>query len=224
MKPIIGIVHATRNAIEPMNEILAARLGQDATILNFMDEAMLALTQVKGATATEVVRRMGNILVSAAEAGAAVIVASCTSLAPAVEMARGQVHVPVIRVDVPLASEAASRFQKVSVVVTAETAIAPFRALLETTARAYGKTIESGFHFCPGAFEALSVGNEALHDSIVLNAITALTKEGTEAILLPQPSIARVSKKVPDDLGIAVLSSVDATVNQVAATLKSSGF
>jgi len=223
MKSIIGIIHATRNAIEPMNEVFAARLDPDAVILNFMDEAMWALTQMKGATAPDVVQRMRNILVSAEEAGAAVIVASCTSLSPAIESARKQVRVPVISVDMPLAAEAVSRFQKVTVVVTAVTSIAPFRALLETTASTYGKTIESSFYSCPGAFAALSDGNPTLHDSIVLNTITTSMREGAEAILLPQPSIARVTKKLPDDLGIPVLSSVDATANYVADILRSSG-
>jgi aspartate/glutamate racemase len=218
MKPIIGIVHATRNSLEPVNQVFAARLGQDATILNFLDEAMLAVTQADGALAPDVVRRMQNILVSAQEAGAAIIVASCTSLAPAIEAAREQVHVPVVRVDVPLAVEAVSRFQRVAVVVTAATAIVPFRELLEATASTCGKTIETSFRLCPGAFSALSDGDSGLHDTIVLDTITVLAAQGAEAILLPQPSTARVTRKVPRDLGIAVLSSLDATVNHVAAT------
>jgi aspartate/glutamate racemase len=220
MKPTIGIVHATRNAMEPMNDIFAARLGLDATILNFLDEAMLVLMQRKGAAAPDVVHRMQNILISAQEAGASVIVASCTSLAEAIERARIQVNIPVIRVDVPLAVEVVSRFQRVAVLASAQSAIEPFRTLLETKASAYGKKVEPSFHYCPGAFAALSSGNCAEHDRIVLDEISTVMKEGPEAILLPQPSLARVIRQIPSDLDVKVLSSVEAVVNQIAVTLR----
>jgi Asp/Glu/hydantoin racemase len=223
-KPIVGIVHATRNAIAPLNEVMAARLRVDATILNFLDEAMLSLSQTQGAVAPTVVRRMQSIFASAQEAGAVAIVASCTSLAPAVAAAQRQVQVPVIRVDVPLAEEAVSRFKNVAVVVTAETAVEPFRALLKATSDACDKAIQSSYHFCPGAFAALSDGNSALHNRIVLKTITSLATTGIDAILLPQPSTATIARHIPGELAIPVMSGVGAAADRVVALLNRIGW
>jgi len=84
MEPIVAIVHATRTAIEPINEVFATHLVA-AELLNFLDEAMVRLAWSKGVTSANVPSRMEGILVSAEKAGASLIVFSCTSFSPVID-------------------------------------------------------------------------------------------------------------------------------------------
>lgn len=219
IKPIVALIHATRNAIEPINEVFTAQLAQ-AEFLNFLDEAMLRSAWIEGVTSADVLNRMGSILVSAEKAGARLAVTSCTSLSPAIDRVCGKVSIPVLRIEVPLAEEAVSSLQNVGVVVTSESAIEPFKPLLEEQAEAKGKLLRAQFHFCEGAFAALSNNNPDLQDRIVLESVSKASRRGVDAILLPQVSITRIVSKLPVDLGISVLSSVYASVNRVRETMK----
>lgn len=219
MRPVVAIVHATRNAIGPINEVFGARL-QDAEVLNFLDEAMLVFAWRECVTAPVVLERMESIFLSAEKAGADLIVTSCSSLSPAVDMVRGKIRVPVLRNEVPLAEEAISRFRKVGVVATTRTAIDSFRQLLATTASAPDGVPRAVYRFCEGAFDALSANDSDTHDRMVVEEVCRLSRQKLDAILLPQVSVSRVVKKLPDGLPVPVLSSVYVSVGRVAEIIR----
>jgi Asp/Glu/hydantoin racemase len=214
MESIVAIIHATRNAIQPINEVFVPQL-EEIEILNFLDEAMLWVTQKKGVSNPDVLRRMEAILLSAERAGAEMIVSSCTSLSPAIDHALQKISVPVLKIEVALAEEIVPRYQRVRAVVTSTTTIAPIKEIIAAYGEATGKTIELHFHYCEGAFRALSNNQPEIHDQIVLEAIHANASKKPDAIILPQVSIARIVSRLDDQVEVPVLSSVHLSVSRV---------
>ena len=216
MKPILAIVHFTRAAIDPIQAVFGPRLSGDAGILHFLDEAIFFQMLRHGPQASAVLKRVGDLLVSAAGCGARLIVSSGSSLSPAIDLASDRVSVPVVKIESALAAEAVARFRDVAVVVTKSTNVEPFRNLLVGVSRAQGKRLRVRFSVQEAAFAALLDNAPDLHDKIVLETIAMIARDGAEAILLPQVSAARILPRLPPDVGVPVLSSVRLSVDVVA--------
>ncbi len=148
-------------------------------------------------------RRLAGYVQSAEDAGADVVLVTCSSVGPAVEAARPFVDIPVLRIDEPMADKAVQMARKIGVIATLSTTLEPTRALIQARADAQGREIETVTHLCSGAFEAVSSGDSATHDQIVREGLKDLMGQ-VEVIVLAQASMARVvdtlsaeEKKVP---------------------------
>jgi aspartate/glutamate racemase len=219
--PILAVVHFTRVAIEPVNEVFGATIGHEAEILNFLDEAIFRRMLRHGVLDARVLLRLESMLASAQAAGASVIVSSGSSLSPAVDRVAGCVSVPVLKVESRLAEEAVLRFQRVAVVVTKRSNIEPFGRLLEDIAAAHGQHLGIEFVVQEAAFDALVENRPDVHDRIVLDAIAAASQQGVDAVLLPQVSVARVMKALPIAPNVPVLSSAHLSAETVLQILRS---
>jgi aspartate/glutamate racemase len=211
---LIALVHFTRLAIEPINEIFRAEIGCHAEFLNFLDEAIFRRMLECGPLDPCVLHRMKAILTSAENAGATMIVSSGSSLSPAVDKVTTCVRTPVVKVESCLAEEA-MQFGRVAVVVTKRSNVEPFQRLLEETASVHGRRLH--VHFCveERAFDALLQNAPASHDRIVIDAIMAASQGQADAILLPQVSVARVIKSLPAGGTIPVLSSAHLSAKRI---------
>jgi Asp/Glu/hydantoin racemase len=216
MKPILAIVHFTRAAIDPIQAVFGPRLSGDVEILHFLDEAIFFHTLQHGPHASAVLKRVEDLLISAAGCGARVIVSSGSSLSPAIDLTSDRVSVPVVKIESALAAEAVARFRDVAVVVTKRSNVEPFKNLLDRLSRARGKRLRVRFSVQEAAFAALLDNAPDLHDEIVLQTIAMTAREGADAILLPQVSVARIMPRLPGDVGVPVLSSVPLSVEAVA--------
>jgi hypothetical protein len=221
MRPALGVVHFTRAAIDPINAAYGARLAKERIeVLNFLDEAILRDTVRDGPLSAIVLERLAVLLTSVQRAGACVILSSGSSLSPAIDRVADHVSVPVLKVESSLVSEAAARFRNVGVVVTKRTNVHPFGTALEQAGRLRGKDLRVRFHVRESAFDALLENAPDRHDAIVIEAIISAARDGVEAVLLPQVSVARAMTRLPD-LPVPVLSSVDASVAEVGRIVRS---
>jgi len=206
----IGFVH-TVLSLPPTFAALAEELVPGADVFHIADETLLGVTRREGKLTATTRRRVLGYVESAADAGADVVVVTCSSIGPAVEASRGFVDVPVLRIDEPMADEAVRLGRRIGVVATLSTTLDPTADLVRRRAEAAGKDVEVVAHLCEGAF-----GSDR-HDELVREGLRRMSGE-VDVIVLAQASMARVVEENPP---VPVLSSPRLGMQRVAELLAS---
>lgn len=170
----------------------------DAEVFHIVDESLLGVTRKTGKLTPATRRRVLGYVESAAEAGADLVVVTCSSIGPAVDASRDFVPVPVLRVDEPMADEAVRLGARIGVLATLRTTLEPTAELVERRARDAGLEVEVVARVCDGAFDALSAGDRERHDELVRDGLRGLARE-VDVVVLAQASMARVADTLPDD-------------------------
>jgi Asp/Glu/hydantoin racemase len=175
-----------------------------------VDAGLLAAVTAAGAVTDEIAARVRECAAFAERSGAFGILVTCSSLGPAVEAARGDVSIPVWRVDEPMAVEAAGLSDRIGVLATLPTTLAPTTDLIRR--HAPGADVRSVV--ADGAFAAFQAGRAAEHDAAVRQAARHLVDDGAGVVVLAQASMADA---VDGDLGVPVLTSPRSGLAQCAA-------
>jgi Asp/Glu/hydantoin racemase len=218
--PSIGFVH-TVLGLPPVFADLAQELVPDADIFHIVDETLLGVTRKTGALTPTTRRRVLGYVESAADAGADLVVVTCSSIGPAVDASRAFVEVPVLRIDEPMADEAVRLGTRIGVLATLTTTLQPTADLVARRGREAAKDIEVIARVCDGAFDALSAGDREHHDELVRAGLQELIAD-VDVVVLAQASMARVVETLPDEARtVPILSSPRLGMQRVAELLAS---
>jgi Asp/Glu/hydantoin racemase len=194
----LGLVHTSATLVPLFQQLCAAKLpGVDT--FNIVDDSLIKDCIARGELTPLTARRVVNYVVSAEEAGADVILVTCSSIGRAVEAAAALVRVPVVRVDQPMADQAVATGRRVGVIATLPTTLEPTADLIRRRATKAGRDIELTSRLCEGAFDALMSGDASRHDSIVGKALAELASS-VDVIVLAQASMARVVETLPAEV------------------------
>jgi len=186
---------------------LCTELMPDVEIYHVVDESLLKNTIREGAPSPATYRRLANYLRGAEEAGADVVLVTCSSMGPCVEAARPMIGIPVVRVDEPMAEKAVQIGTRIGVAATLATTLKPTAELIERKAALTGEKHTITSKLCEGAFEAVVSGDTSTHDRIVSQSLRELDAK-TDVIVLAQASMARVLDTMkPGEMHVPVLSS-----------------
>src|SRR5918911_5318645 len=120
--PTVAFVH-TVLTLPATFDALADELLDGAERFHIADESLLGVTRKTGSLTPATRRRVLGYVESAADAGADLVVVTCSSIGPAVDASRGFVDVPVLRIDEPMADEAARLGSRIGVVATLSTTL-----------------------------------------------------------------------------------------------------
>ena len=217
--PSIGFVH-TVLGLPPIFSDLAEELVPDADVFHIVDETLLGITRRTGALTPSTRRRVLGYVESAAEAGADLVVVTCSSIGPAVDASHAFVDVPVLRIDEPMADEAVRLGTRIGVLATLATTLEPTADLVARRGREAGKDVAVVARLCDGAFEALATGDRERHDELVRAGLRELLVD-VDVVVLAQASMARVVETVPDeDRSVPILSSPRLGMQRVAELLR----
>jgi len=215
----LGLVHTSATLVPVFAELCAKYIPHVKTF-NIVDDSLIKNTIACGELTADTSRRVVNYAGSAQDAGADYILFTCSSIGPAVEAAAGLSHVPVLRVDQPMADKAVQSGKKIGVVATLSTTLNPTSDLVRRRALVAGKEIELVPVLCEGAFEALMSGDAATHDQKVGDALKKLANE-VDVILLAQASMARVVDTLAEaDKKVPILASPPIAMEYLATVLK----
>lgn len=215
----LGLIHTSATLVPVFAELCAKYIPHVKTF-NIVDDSLIKNTIACGELTADTSRRVVNYAGSAQDAGADYILFTCSSIGPAVEAAAGLSHVPVLRVDQPMADKAVQLGKKIGVVATLSTTLNPTSDLVRRRAIAAGKEIELVPVLCEGAFEALMSGDAATHDQKVGDALRKLANE-VDVILLAQASMARVVDTLAEaDKKVPILASPPIAMEYLATVLK----
>jgi len=203
--PTLGMVHTVHRVI-PSLAGLAGELLPDVAQLHYLDESVLQDAIARDGLSPDIYRRVGQLVLLAAERCDAVLV-TCSSIGPCAEAAAPMVKAPVLRIDEPMARGAAAIGGRVGVIATLGSTLGPTADIVERCAHKAGTEVNVQRVLCRGAFEAASAGRHEEHDQIVLAGLQELLSAGASAIVLAQASMARVADLLPQPNATPILSS-----------------
>ena len=213
----LGLIHTSATLVPVFAQLCQAKLPQVDTF-NIVDDNLVTAIGAQGLTPA-IARRVAAYLASAESAGADYILVTCSSIGPAVEAAAPQIHVPVLRVDLPMADRAVQTGRRIGVIATLTTTLAPTADLIRRRAAEAGRPIELTSRLCEGAFEALMGGGAVKHDAMIVTALKELAAR-VDVIVLAQASMARVVDKLPAaDRRVPILASPALAIDHLAGIL-----
>jgi Asp/Glu/hydantoin racemase len=214
------LLHTVPGLIPAFRDLADELLPDDVELANVVDETLLKDAIAGGGVSASINRRVMGHVVSARDAGAVAVLATCSSIGPAVELARALSDIPVLRVDDPMADEAVELGGRIGVVATLQSTLEPTTALVRARAHMRGRDVDVVSRLCEGAFDAVARGDGARHDELVRSELRSVASE-VDAIVLAQASTARVaSSMAPDAIKVPVLSSPRSGLQQAVELLE----
>jgi aspartate/glutamate racemase len=210
-------VHAVIPALEPLKAAFSQG-APDIKLVNLLDEGLITEIDRRGSITPGLVRRLTNLVDLAEDAGAELVLLSCTAYSPVVDDVQKQSDIPVLKIDELMVREALGQARKIGLVATVAAGLIMQRQLIDQIAAEMGREIELDAVLKPEAFQALAAGNRDEHDAIVLAEVERLA-ECNEIVLLAQASMGHLSSKVPASVTVPVLSSPTLAVKKVKEML-----
>jgi Asp/Glu/hydantoin racemase len=215
----VALIHTVTSLVNVFQK-LCEEVKLNAETYNVVDESLLQNVVREGRLSPVSARRVVDHILSAELAGADLVMCTCSSIGPAVEMARPLLTIPALRVDEPMAERAVQigRGQSscIGVAATLRTTLEPTADLIKRMGARTGDRVEVITELCEGAFAAVIAGDTQTHDAIVSEGLGRLS-DRADVIVLAQASMARVADQLPGNgLGVPVLSSPRLAVKHLA--------
>lgn len=219
MAKTIALLHTSPSMIPLFKALADELLPRGQTLFNMVDESLLCdIIREKGCPPATARRLVGHVL-AAEQAGADVVMVTCSSMGRAVETARALSSATVLRVDKPMADQAVATGRRIGVIATLPSTLEPTVDLIRRRATAAGKTVEITDRVVEGAFEAVIGGDGARHDALVGEALRQLARQ-VDVIVLAQASMARVVESLSAaDKPVPILSSPRSSMQHLASLL-----
>jgi aspartate/glutamate racemase len=128
------------------------------------------------------------------------------------------VSVPVVKIDDPMAKEAARLGQNIALIATLPTTLGPSRRAIERHGKAIGRDIKVNEYLDQPAWEALAAGDSELHNQILIESIRKLDAGGFDAIAMAQVSMRALLpelKEVKTPVLCSFYSGLDAAIETI---------
>ncbi len=213
-----GMVHAVCSNVRLFNE-LASEIMPGIEVVHLVDEGLPFLS---GKNSREhVIRRLKVLASFAEESGAEVVMLTCTAFGRLVDEVQEAIEIPVLSVIEIIAEEAIDYGDRIGILGSHPGALASASQIIQEQATLKRRKVEIKTLLCAGAFDALRREDWSNHDRIVLEHLNELM-EGVKVVVIPQPSIERVLKQVPEASRKArILPSARRSVQRLKEKLES---
>ena len=200
----IGLIHATRHSINPIEAAFAAQ-WPEAILINLLDESLLADRLAAGRLTEALFVRIAQLADHSKGSGAGYILFTCSAFGPAIEAARSGMDIPVLKSYEAMIEEAVAEGRRVAVLATFGPTIEEMRPEIEATAARQDVTVSLRTHVVPEALDALHAGRVEEHDALIAEAAEDLRE--CDALMLAQNSMTHAANLIPDVPGRRVLPS-----------------
>lgn len=190
-----------------------------AEVVHFVDSDVLATVMREQGISDRSTSRMVHLAQAAEDAGADVIFSACSSLGPAMEVARRNVETPIVRIDDGMSRKAVETATRIGVLATVPTTLGPTVDLIEQKAVEMGKEIEVERQLSEGAFEILMGGDKERHDEMVVESARKLAPS-VEILVLAQASMTRLAPRLKEETSLEVLTSPRSGIEYVRQVLQ----
>lgn len=200
----IALLHTVASLAEKFRALATAELpGIDA--FHMLDESLLQ-DLMRQRPVEGIARRLVTFVGLAVDAGAELVVFTCSSTSPLVDTARRCHQVPILKADDPLAESAVLAGRRIGVLCTTNSTVAPSSELIAHHAARLGRTVVVEAVLVGNAFAALQSGDRTGHDDLVRAAAADLAGR-SDVIVLAQASMAHLAEPLGSQLPLPILSS-----------------
>lgn len=214
----IALIHTVKTVANSFEQKLKDYVGEPVKIHNLWDDFLANNPNEIGEFTIENRCRLYNDIKSAEMTGADMIVVTCSTLTPVVNMIRPFVRIPLIAIDDAMGRKAVTCGERILVLATAGSTEGPMREKLNAEAAKLGKSIQIDFQANAEAFQAMKAVQMERHDAILLDMAKNIS--GYDCVVLAQASMAHLDQKIEEICKIPVLSSPGLCMEQVKETLK----
>jgi hypothetical protein len=205
----ITLIHALRPSIDPIEDAFA-RLWPEAERRNIVDDSLSRDLARAGQLDDAMIQRFLALGRYAASTGSDGILFSCSAFGPAIDaVARELAPLPVRKPNQAMIAEATKLGGCIAIVSS-------FQPTLDSMPAEFPPNTRLVPVFVPGALEALSAGDAATHDRLVLEACQSVP---CDVLALTQFSIARAAPALHRATGKPVLTTPDAAVQELKLAL-----
>ncbi len=213
----LALLH-TSHVVIPAFATLVKEHLDGIEVFHMSDESLIRNTIAAGELTENTIRRVAALVGIARDSGADAVLVTCSSIGKATELAQRQFDFPVLRVDQAMAEKAIELGTRIGVAATLSTTLNPTLELLRDTAAKAGKEVELIPALAKGAFEAVSAGDTAEHDRLLIATLTDLLPK-VDVVVLAQASMARVAALLPPG-GPPVLSSPELAIRRARSEME----
>lgn len=204
MKKLVA-VYTGQGLAEPLARLIQAELP-NVQLVNIIDDGLIHDVIKASGVTKPIARRLVKYYQIAAEIGADLILNTCSSVGEVVELGRQTVDVPIVRIDEPMAREAAANYQRIGVIATLPTTLRPTARLVQAQAHAMGREVTIVDGLADGAYQALISGRAEEHDKRIMDVGRSLAQK-VDCIVLAQASMMRMQQTLVEAAQLPVLSS-----------------
>jgi Asp/Glu/hydantoin racemase len=212
----IAFIHTVGFLADEFRKLMKAQLPE-VDCIHTLNESLLQ-DLLRGSDPALVYRRVVEQVVLAADAGASLIVMTCSSTSPGVDIARQIVKCPILKIDDPMAEAAIRAGDRIGLLCTATSTVRPSTALLQSHAAALGCTVSIHPEINAQAYTALMAGDRALHDKLVRESAVKLAVE-VDVLVLAQASLAHLRDGLAAETRCPVLASPPLLMRELAQRL-----
>ena len=217
----VTLIHAVTVAIPPVLE--AFRNGwPEATVSNLLDDGLTGALAREGGLTARIAQRIRDLATYAARSGADGILFTCSAFTPAMDRARADVTIPLLKPDEAMFAAALDAGRRIGVVATFPGTLPVAEPQIRAAAAARGVDVEIVSTAVPEAFQAMNAGDTAAHDRLVVDAAVAIAPR-VDVICLAQFSMARPRAAVQARVAVPVLTSPTAAVDRLRSLLAPRG-
>ena len=203
--PKIGFVH-TGVPIGMMLKKMMSESMPDIPNFHIVDDSLIQdLLQAEEFTPS-ILKRLSAQISMAKEAGADIIMVTCSSIAPGVDFAKKLVDIPVMKIDEPMAEKAIETADTVGVLATAKTTLVPSVQLIKQVAEKKGKPVKVESKLISEAFDFFLQGDMDNHDRLVKSAGLELAQQ-SDVLVLAQASMSHLAGEIEKASGTPTLTS-----------------
>ena len=210
----IGFIHTGSAIVSIFEKLMKEKLPQkhyfnlvdDSIIKDLLNEDKDLVNDLN--TSSSIVRRISRLVIQAAEAGADVIMFTCSSISPVADIADKLVDIPVYKVDAPMADAAISMGKNIGILATAKSTLNPSVNLILKKAELKGKNVNVESLLISEAFNCFLKGDMEEHDRLIIEkGIKLVEVEKVDVIILAQASMSHLAEGISKKTNVPVLTS-----------------
>lgn len=214
----IALIHTVKSVLNTFEETLRRGVSEEVKVHNILDDFLANNSNEIGCFSIENRNRLFMDIKSAQLTGADVIVTTCSTLTPIVDLIRPFIDTPIIAIDDAMAMKGVTYGNKVLIIATAMSTVEPTKSKMKAEANKVGKEVILDSIVCQDAFAAMKCQDMILHDDIIRKKVKDIS--GYDCIILAQASMAHLDSELSVICGCPVLSSPKLCIEQVNNILK----
>jgi Asp/Glu/hydantoin racemase len=208
----IAIIHATILSHQPIADAFQ-RLWPQAITTNLTDDSLSADLVASGDLDENIFRRIADLAGYAIDCGAQGMLFSCSGFGAAIDAAKRDLDIPVLKPDEAMIDDALSSGPRIAGLATFLPTISSLRTQLELAAARRNLSPHIQLTYVPGALKALQAGQPQAHDALILQAAKQLS--GYDVLVLAQFSMARAHTAISGATDRPILTSPHSAVSRL---------
>ena len=212
----ITLIHATTVSMAPTAGAFT-ELWPEAETANLLDDSLSTDLAAAGETTPAIAGRIKALARYGAEAGADAILFTCSAFGAAIDAARRELTIPVLKPNEAMIDDALDAGPRIVLLATFAPTIDSMVAEFEEAAAERGVSFDLTPRHVPGAMAALGDGRADAHDHLIARA--AAEYGACDALVLAQFSMARARGMIADAPGRRVVTSPESAVLRMKSLL-----